>query len=156
MVKKYDYIKLGKWLYDGARGYSPIDWAVINIEDTRSLLLCRHALVKCGDRNTPHLVAWFNSNFINCFTPQEKQRIDGDIFLLSAKEIRTYLPEPFQRECKIYNPILNEFVPAHYWLRTEEIQPFNDYVNSTGDIKEGEFYTLGDEKGARPALWLKH
>jgi len=130
-VKYGDVLMLGKYEQDGydENGKEAIEWEVIDVEDSKALLISKYALAYLPYNEGKEAVTWenctlrkwLNNDFINsAFTDEEKNRIsvtnvpadkspafDTDpgnntqdhIFLLSCPEVDAYLGFGVPRFC---------------------------------------------------------
>ncbi len=177
---------------DAANGKEDIQWEVLAIEDGKALVVSRQGLAcrqyHERDENVTWesctLRAWLNETFWNeAFSEEEKGKIltvtvpvdkniineqdqgnptEDRVFVLSSKELDTYLAEPEFRTSRATKQAVAEGAFANpttgngwYWTRTvarysNQVQTVDGYgeINKFGDGVAKEYYTV------RPAMWI--
>ena len=162
---------------DSANGPEPIEWVVLEVQESRALLITRYAidyrkLHKTGESvewKTCDLRAWLNTEFPElAFTASERaaccvtrQEEEDTVFLLSGEEAGQYFPNPGQA---VTQPTpcarakykgTSDSPNAAWWLRSRATVngvPGYGYITATGIPSgnrnpDGWFYV-------RPALWV--
>lgn len=170
-------------------GAEPIEWIVLDKQGDKLLLLSKKALDSRNYYGTwypvtweeSYLRFWLNSVFYEtAFTEAEQQRIlqtevvnednpdhgtnggndtEDDIFLLSIKEVKEYLPDNRRCEATTYTMDKGlDTVDEKYvcwWLRSPgHDTDYAAYVFPDGDVNGDGVGVDYDFFGVRPALWV--
>ncbi len=158
------------------------EWYVLDIDEGRALLLSRDVVdweFYSGDNSFLERAkpsSWekcyvrqlLNEDFYKkCFTGKEKTAILTNdtcdrLFLLTADEVRKYLP---QREYRLGEILFYEENGEgkslfrdriKWWLNTVGAKAnMMQVVDEDGDVDEEGLYNDSDEVGVRPAMWIK-
>ena len=170
-----DAVSLGAFEQDGNFGNGPeaIAWEVLEVDaDSRKVLLISEkslytavfnsSVEKGNDWETSELRAWLVGDFATeAFSPEERDDLMGDPFLLSVDEAREFFSTDELRVCEptAYARSLDAYVAGGpgcaWWLRT----PGEQWYTVARVLPDGSIWTYGDEVigncgGVRPAVWV--
>lgn len=174
---------------DLENGTEPIEWIVLDKQGDKLLLLSKKVLDSRDYYGAyypvtweeSHLRFWLNSVFYaNAFTQEEQQRIlqtevenednpdygtnggndtEDDVFLLSIKEVKEYLPDNGRSEGTAYamdkGLVTDNINYAGWWLRSPGSHTdIAAYINYYGGVDADGNSVDFDSFGVRPALWV--
>lgn len=164
------HIKFGNWQGE------PIQWRILSNGDGRMFMLSQYVIdgmpfnkekFQGNDYEVSDIRWWLNSPFKkNAFTPEEQERILGEISLLSLEEKKKYGVEGIcvateyaktvKNVCNPYVNMLGEGLEnvAMWWLRDKG--HFPDDVKIVG--YDGTIMDIGvimPDGGVRPAMWIQ-
>ena len=173
--KAGDALSFGTFEQDNnfADGSEPIAWIVLEVDEAtgRMLIITEQSIYTMrfnssidqgNDWETSELRSWLTGEFVNAaFTAEERARMDGELFLLSVDEARTYFATDEARVCHPtdYARSLDAFVAGGpgcaWWLRT----PGKQWYTVARVLPDGSIWDYGDEVvgncgGVRPAAWV--
>lgn len=159
-----------------------IEWRVLDIDGDRALLISMYALdalpfntLQFDDEGAPikpenewetsDLRAWLNDDFANsAFTSEEKARIDGEVFCLSAGEAEQYFSSEDDRICYAseyaeYRDIgvtgsPEDGIGCRWWLRTSADDISVATVGWHGYVEPDGWPSDSDGIAVRPAVWV--
>ena len=175
-----DIITFGKYEQNNseADGSEPIEWIVLDKQDSRLLLLSKYILFKSQNQgmswNSCSLRNTLNTDFVSiAFTPDEQSEICRTIveeggnastdrtFLLSEEEAILYFPSEESRICDY--SVSSRNGSSAWTLRSYSVADTTDkhiyqnaYVSINGEIEYHQFLSPSSNltAGVRPALWL--
>jgi len=140
------------------------DWRILKVDGNKAFILSDKILeYRSFDENEGSSITWpdstirsyLNNGFYNSFSSDERNAItkntetDDYVFLLSADEVRTYLPDAVAYD--------SEGKTGYWWLRSHK-DYFTAYVLDSGSIF-GDGAGFGKQSnrfefGIRPAMWI--
>ena len=181
-----DYINWGTYEQDKNinNGNEEIEWLVLEVKDSKILLISKYALERKQYNTidadvtweTCSLRKWLNTTFIDsAFTYDEKAMIatvtvsadknpdrstnpgnttEDQVFLLSITEVEKYLRFKNERMCEPTRLWKSELDTCAWWLRS----PGETQLVASYVGYDGFVFTHGEDveygKGIRPALWI--
>lgn len=188
-VEKLKNAKVGDYVFFGAyeqdnntsNGKEAVEWLVLDIKDSKVLVISRYALDRKPYNTSDAAVTWetctlrkwLNNDFINtAFTAEEKALIptvtvstdwnrntdsgkatQDRVFLLSIYEVNNFFSSDVKRRCKPTNDAVDYGIFCKWWLRS----PGNDQNHAATVDSDGDVWKYGwvdFNYAVRPALWI--
>ena len=170
-----NHVGFGQYEQDGntTNGSEEIEWRVLANEGDRVLLISEYGLdshqfdSKSGDWESSDLRNWLNAVFVDAaFSAEERGRIDGEVFCLSADEAEELFSSNEDRLCKPTEYAIKQGIEpdkagiCSWWLRTHgtDGNPVDGDVAAIvttpgGVFVDGQFVD-STRTAVRPAIWV--
>ena len=134
-------------------------WIVLQDNDDSLFILCKEAVClrrfddRSNDWEHSSLNKWLNGEFYNtAFSGDEKNRIIGELHLLSADEAESFFDSDDERKAMLFGTDKN----CYWWLSTPGAEKdLVASVNCDGVISLHGSSIDNDNRGVRPAVWVK-
>ena len=140
--------------------FGNIDWRILKVKKNKMLVISEGVLETKAFNDNPDnnwdecsLKRYLNTDFLkNNFTAEEQDKILlNEVFLLSRRQVRKYMPEPSDRIA-----YTSKLEACDWWLRSSRFAiPNAGAVGSHGLIYLYCLVVDNNTVGVRPAMWLR-